>query len=70
MPLTRISAEALAEARRVVTQPDLFNRLFPEDAADLRQTAWDMLKEDHAARRKARRFPFHHTGPRNSGDAA
>lgn len=67
MPRSRLSDEALAEARHVVTRADLFISLFPDEAADLRRTAWEMLKEDHAARLRARRVPFPRTEP---GDAA
>lgn len=84
MPRSPHSPAALAEARQIVTRPGLFVRLFPDDAMGLRSTAWEMLKEDHAARVKSAtapgmenhaviRFPLRNTLPApdlTPGDAA
>lgn len=63
------TADEVARARTVVTTFDEMLRTYgPDEAGRDRDDAWRVLRDDHAARRAARTFPFRHRA--TPGDAA
>lgn len=71
MPRTPHSPDEVAQSRTVVTQFDAILRdNGPVEAAELRETAWQILLADHAARLIARRRALLRQPSPTSGDAA
>lgn len=56
-PPLRYPPEVVANARALVANPGRFADLSAEDFADVAETAWAILSQDHAARHMATRTP-------------